>query len=365
MLPIHTFDILCINETWLNRNHLNQSIELMFFADPLRHDRIDVSKSCGGGCAIYYKFGIECVQLPVLENIFISAIDSTWARIKTPGKTLVIGTIYKPPDVNNVIFLQNMEDLLLHPLVSDNDVIITGDFNIDWRKNSPTKLKLCDITTAFDLQQNINGSTHIGLTNESCIDLVFTRTNLKIINHGIIFNSMHRGITWHNFTYIYIDITPSKSPRQLILKRNTRNFDAERYVHEAFSTQFVTSSKPNSIDLNVLTYVLEQSISNLVNKHIPFKQIRVRSTRKPWLTHNLLKSISAKNRLFNHVRKTKDTNTWKVYKIIRNVILQQINQAKKAYYTNIINKQAHSTNKDPQFGVSLNSFHTKTMRHKN
>ena len=239
MLPIHTFDILCINETWLNRNHLNQSIELMFFADPLRHDRIDVSKSCGGGCAIYYKFGIECVQLPVLENIFISAIDSTWARIKSPGKTLVIGTIYKPPDVNNVIFLQNMEDLLLHPLVSDNDIIITSDFNIDWRTNSPTKLKLCDITTAFDLQQNINGSTHIGLTNESCIDLVFTRTNLKIINHGIIFNSMHRGITWHNFTYIDIDITPSKSPRQLILKRNTRNFDAERYVHEAFSTQFV------------------------------------------------------------------------------------------------------------------------------
>ena len=42
MLPINTFDILCINETWLNRNHLNQSIELMFFADPLRHDRIDV-----------------------------------------------------------------------------------------------------------------------------------------------------------------------------------------------------------------------------------------------------------------------------------------------------------------------------------
>ena len=102
------------------------------------------------------------------------------------------------------------------------------------------KLKLCDITTAFDLPKNINGSTHIGLTNESCIDLVFTRTHFKIINHGInIFNSMHRGITWHNFTYIYIDITP-------------RNFDAERYVHEAFSTQFVTSSKPNSIDLNVL-----------------------------------------------------------------------------------------------------------------
>ena len=241
----------------------------------------------------------------------------------------------------NVIFLQNMEDLLLHPIVSQNDVIITGDVNIDWMKKSPAKEKLCEITAAFDLQQNINGSTHIGLSNESCIDLVFTRTDFKIIKHGIIFNPMHRGITWHNFTYIDINTTPKKSPRKIILKRNTRNFDAECYVREAYTTQFVTYS--NSI--NVLTYELEQSINTLVNKHIPFKHIRVRPTRKPWLTHSLLKSISAKNRLFNQVIKTKDTNTWKAYKIIRNKILQQTRQAKKSYYTNIINMQAHSTNK--------------------
>ena len=127
------------------------------------------------------------MQLPILEDIFINAIDSTWARIKTPDKTLIIGTIYKPPDVNNFIFLQNMENLLLHRIVSQNDVIITGDVNIDRMKKSPAKEKLCEITAAFDLQQNINGSTHIiGLINESCIDLVFTRTDLKIIKHTYV-----------------------------------------------------------------------------------------------------------------------------------------------------------------------------------
>ena len=95
----------------------------------------------------------------------------------------------------------------------------------------------------------------------------------------------------------------------------------------------------------LLNLLHTQSINTLVNKHIPFKHIRVRATRKPWLTHSLLKSISAKNRLFNQARKTKDTNTWKAYKIIRNKILQQTSQANKSYYTNIINMQAHSTNK--------------------
>ena len=187
-------------------------------------------------------------------------------------------------------------------------------------KKSPAKEKLCEITAAFDLQHNINGSTHIGLINESCIDLVFTRTDLKIIKHGIIFNPMHRGIAWHNFTYIDINTTPKKPPRKIILKRNTRNFDAECYVREAYTTQFVTYSNY----INVLTYELDKSINTLVNKHIPFKHIRVRPTRKPWLTPSLLKSISAtKNGLFNQAIKTKDTNTWKAYKIIRNKIPQQ------------------------------------------
>ena len=79
------------------------------------------------------------MQLPVLEDIFINATESTWARIKTPDKTLIIGTIYKPPDVNNVIFLQNMEDLLRHSIVSQNDVIITGDVNIDLLKKKYAK----------------------------------------------------------------------------------------------------------------------------------------------------------------------------------------------------------------------------------
>ena len=227
-------------------------------------------------------------------------------------------------------------------------------------KKSPAKEKLCEITAAFDLQQNINGSTHIGLINESCNDLVFTRTDLKIIKHGIILNPMHRGITWHNVTYIDINTTPKKSPRKIILKRNTRNFDAECYVREAYTTQFVTYSNY----INVLTYELEQSINTLVNKHIPFKHIRVRPTRKPWLTHSLLKSISAKNRLFNQAIKTKDTNTWKAYKIIRNKILQQTSQAKKSYYTNIINMQAHSTNKRSTVWSVIKNFHTRTMRHK-
>ena len=109
LLPLHQFDILCFSETWLNSNHSDQSIELTFFADPFRLDRLDVNKSRGGGCALYSKFGLDCAQLASLESIFDDEIDSVWVKLKSKNKPLIIGTIYKPPRANNARFISSLE----------------------------------------------------------------------------------------------------------------------------------------------------------------------------------------------------------------------------------------------------------------
>ena len=97
LLPLHQFDILCLSETWLNKNHVDQSIELTFFADPIRHDRNDNNKSRGCGSLIYYKPGLQCAPLPHLESMFHPEIDSTWIKIKLEKqhKPIIIGTVYK------------------------------------------------------------------------------------------------------------------------------------------------------------------------------------------------------------------------------------------------------------------------------
>ena len=112
---------------------------------------------------------------------------------------------------------------------------------------------------------------------------------------------MHNGITWHNFTYISINISSFRAPRKLIRKLNFHKF--------------------NEIAVN-----LETKINT---------QIHVRPTRKPWITNELIKLILHRNRLFKKTRN--NANNWTSYKEFRNYVLSRIRQTKKQYYSQIIN----------------------------
>ena len=129
------------------------------FADPSRHDRVDVNKSRGGGSLIYYKLGLQCTPLPQLEAMFSPNIDSTWVKIKTNCKPIIVGTLYKPPDASNAQLLQSLENLLLHQTVNQCAVIIAGDYNIDWNKKSITKTNLDKILQNFDHRHNTRRTT--------------------------------------------------------------------------------------------------------------------------------------------------------------------------------------------------------------
>ena len=58
-------------------------------------------------------------------------------------------------------------------------------------------------------------------------------TSLRTNHYLIIFNHMHNGITWHNFTYVSINTTPTRAPRKIENKRNFKNFNAQHFINEA------------------------------------------------------------------------------------------------------------------------------------
>ena len=176
---------------------------------------------------------------------------------------------------------------------------------------------------------------------------------LRLHGHGIIFNPMHNGITWHNFTYISINISPFRAPRKLIRKRNFHKFNEIDFLAEAGQTLKNLMPLDNE-SVNGMAVNLETKISTLVNNHAPFKQIRVRPTRKPWITNELIKLISHRNRLFKKTRN--DANNWTSYKEFINWVLSRIRQTKKQYYSQIIN--------DGKPGDKWAVFNTLTNKHK-
>ena len=334
LLPLQHFDVMCFSETWLTPHHSDNTIELTLFSDPFRHDRNDPHKLCGGGSAIYCKLGLHCTQLHHLESIFDKEIDSVWLKIKTEKKTIVIATIYKPPTANNTRLMESLEEVMLDNSISQCDIIITGDININWYNESPEKHQLASLMANFNMNQLIAGSTHVGLTNESCIDLIFTPSHMQIKSHGIIFNPMHNGITWHNFTYLSIGTTPKKIPRIIINKRNFKQFNEINFITDVARISNDIRLQTNATS-NDLANNLETKIIGLVDQHAPFKRVRVRPTRKPWITPTLLKLITQKNSYFKHARN--DAVQWTYYKEFRSYVQKKIHEAKKSYYANLIN----------------------------
>ena len=148
--------------------------------------------------------------------MFDDEIDSTWIKITTKTKSVIIGNIYKPPHANHARFINSLEEILLHPSTSQYNIILTGDYNINWYHNTREKNNLIQLITNLDMMQVINGTTHVGLSQESCIDLIFAQNKLSTCSHGIIFNHMHNGIIWHNFTYISIKTSPNRAPSKII-----------------------------------------------------------------------------------------------------------------------------------------------------
>ena len=195
------------------------------------------------------------------------------------------------------------------------------------------------------MNQLITGTTHISPTAESCIDLLLVSKSVETHSSGIIFNPLHNGITWHNFTYLSINTKPVAAPRKIIQRRNFKNFDPLAFLHDASQIKHITddNTAADNITPNQLANELETAITILVNKHAPMKRIRVRPTRKPWITKELLNIISIKNRLFKRSANNTNQLQWETFKEYRNYVKRKIRAAKVSYYHTLI-KNAEPNN---------------------
>lgn len=114
--------------------------------------------------------------------------------------SFVLVVIYRPPSADNS-FYENFERLLKESNL-DKEIIIMGDFNINW-EDKPSRKKLKQITDRFDLTQVVRGPTRITNSSKTQIDLIFTYRPERIVKS---FN-MLTGLSNHNLTLVTRKLT--------------------------------------------------------------------------------------------------------------------------------------------------------------
>lgn len=232
--------------------------------------------------------------------------------IKLSNNNSVLVNIYRTPDSDFETFIEKLETLLNIATSKFTNVIVMGDFNINFHKTNQTATnQMLDLTSSYHLKPVITQSTR----KQNCIDNVFTPIALKIGKH-LAFQpaiSDHEAleVELHLPNTIHGDDANEVTYRNYSAKNKTRFLN--NLLQESWSAVY------NSEDPNICWQHINNLLEQQVQNNFP---IETKSLKKQpyhfgqYLTN--LRDILLNLQAIHNRHRTNETN-------------QQLNNFKKVY----------------------------------
>ena len=361
-LQLHNqFDIISLNETWLQPSIPNSFIDLVGF-HTVRYDRANTAKTRGGGVALFIKDSLSFTKLSQPNILLNNLCESTWIKIKTASKPIIIASIYLSPDSDKKAFIEGLTTTLSSPTLVGKEIILVGDFNLNWNKPSPIKTTFEHSLAAFGLSQHVVGLTHVShLGNESLIDLNFATDSLNVKKCSVLTTD----ISDHYCTHLILSTSTPRNPRRIIETRSYKHFDPHRFIEDASRAPFMQLAKDPSLSINQKVQELDGIILNLLDRQVPVRRIRVRGAKCPWMTTHLQYLIKTRNKFHRTIfnSPTPSDNQVKHYLKFRNFVTNRIRNAKRFYYSQVLSSDRQSFFRCLQtFTGKVKSNHTTDIK---
>ena len=214
------------------------------------------------------------------------------------------------------------------------NILITGDFNLDTQKQVSNK-KIIDICQQFNLKQLITEPTHYTVTSSSIINLLFASDSNGILLSGVGVPFLDQTIRYHCPIFSVLNFAKSDTPTY---ERHIYLYDKGDYV--TFSRELAETNwdalKNDDIDAYAIN--ITERITDLANKYIPNKTLKIRSSDPPWLTNGIKRLMRKRKRLYDKYKKSKSIIDFNNYRNIRNQVTCEIRKSKKAEITNLAEK---------------------------
>lgn len=310
-------DIFGACETFLDTNISDVQVGINGY-EFLRKDRCCTRDKAGGGVILYYRKSLKCKRKAELE---ISNIETLWSEVSLPkAKPFLICTVYRPPNVH-ADWIDLFEEELSLAQTTGYEIIIMGDFNIDFINCSNNKwLHLIEL---FDLKQLVNHPTRITQYSSSIIDHVYS-SNPENISECFV---AHYAISDH-FPVCFtrkVNCKIKKVEHTSTSYRCFKTFDEELFLSNLAKEFESFGLSQSDIEEDVsrwYTLLLKQ-----LDRHAPIKTRRVKTKRLPdWFTQDIA-----------HARKLRDVqkrnHNWVEYKKYRNITKDLIRKAKTKHFT--------------------------------
>ena len=341
---LSNFSLISLTETWLNSTVPNEDIQFNNFQVPFRRDREGDSH---GGILVYIKNDIPCKRRQDLELLNIECL---WVEINIKSKKMLVGTFYRPPNSNSLVFSDIENSIGIAVDTGIADIVILGDFNLNVL-NAQSARKITELCHQYNLSQLINEPTHFTESSSSVIDLILVSNLLSVDISGVGEPFLMQDIRYHCpvfciFKFKRHVVKPFR--RKIWMYEQGNSFRQKVYDFDW------KSIRDNDVNLYARTFT--DNLLNIAEECIPTKNVTIRPCDLPWLNNNIRKLMRQRNRLYKRYKKQKTSALFDEFKQLRNKVTSNLRKAKQEYIRSLANKLKTSNLSLQDYWRTLKSF---------
>ena len=277
-------DILCIDEHWLTSAQL-ESAFLRYYKVANAFCRTQLKH---GGTLIYVKESMNIKPLAIINEFNVEQVFEC-CGIHVIDLNIVVIAVYRSPLGDFNIFCEKL-DHVLFKFVSYSNIIICGDFNVDFLTHSTNQFKLLSLLTSYNIYPTVNFPTRVTSASSKCIDNILTNLNLQNINTIPI----QVDFSDHDAQLIeLIDFNVMKANTKSVYKY-TRMFNDKNIANylddiSRINWDFLSLNSKGK-NFNQFAAIINKAL----NAYFPKTEIRQRANIKQWITKGI--KISSKNK---------------------------------------------------------------------
>ena len=298
--------VLTFSETWFHNLLPNNLFDLGPDYTLIRNDRMwndmgdpSFPPKKGGGVCMYISTRLQFSEFDFAHlNTSNKDLESQWVAIyQKPNKTLLIGNLYRPPQGNGSGCLEILENILSGINLNKIEITLIGDLNLDILDNTNVVAKnLINMTKQLGLKQLIKKPTRYSQYRDSCLDLIFT-------NSDIISKS---GVGNVNISDHQIILMTRKKAKVAKIKceftgRSYRNYRKIDFQDQLKNVDWGFLNEEISVDMQ--WDMFNNNILKIMDKMCPRKTFKIKQVKQPWITPRLIELILDKDKALKKEKK--------------------------------------------------------------
>lgn len=311
---IENISAIILSEIWI------YSIESSFYS----LDGFDSFFCCrednrSGGVVVYTRSNLN------FTNLFTSFNTAEAILLHSKSYNITLFSIYRNLDFNIDLFTSELRSKI--STLTQPNIILIGDINIDILNNEFNTMEYLTILSNFGFFSYVNDPTRLGLNSSTCIDHIFVKTSSLRVVSGIF----QSDLTDHFPIVCNLHFPRAPHTNTLTLPEYSMSLNYHQFYDYLASYKF-NFNFDFGLDQQYQRLIFE--IGNIKNNYKFRKPLR-KKCKQTWITNDILALIKRKEILFKKHRKYPFDLMFKTaYKTTVSELKRIIKYTKSQFYKN-------------------------------